>query len=486
MTELYRLRSMAKLFGDCQELEKQSIYFASPGKLNDPMEGFRDIVWQGDRIVWTNLFRHYLYCLHMTYALIKFVGDSIKVKSKNIPVMGHMDQQLTPKAVKLCEDICGRVFEKTNLHVFISKIVNAKRKVHYDELLLYLQLLHYTALLEIQDAYTDHGFVPNGERREKFPTVFRHVHKMLDLVPQIEEERFLEVLFECSSRIMEEMFIRQKYNHRLASESASEDNRKLEQNRQLLIYDFPTAYLKELGRLLYPDWYVACFMRDYCNSSAWGHYGDNHKGVCLIFEAETKAGANSLTLKRITGYSAQKTADHLVDREHWRPSPVTFHDMNYEDKVSEIDFFRSIGWLPIPMLLKMWYSDQGGNLSKCGAHLRTDGEDAWRKNYWANFYRDITAKTRDWEYEQESRLILYSMIADLSEARRRTLTYNFSSLKGIIFGINTSDRDKLKIMETIHKKCQENSRTDFDFFQAYYCHETGDIQRYKLLLKFSA
>ena len=66
MSELYRLRSMTKLFGDFQELEKQSIYFESPGKLNDPMEGFRDIVWQGDRIVWTNLFRHYLYCLHMT------------------------------------------------------------------------------------------------------------------------------------------------------------------------------------------------------------------------------------------------------------------------------------------------------------------------------------------------------------------------------------------------------------------------------------
>ena len=31
-----------------QELEKQTIYFASPEELNDPMEGLRDIVWDGD------------------------------------------------------------------------------------------------------------------------------------------------------------------------------------------------------------------------------------------------------------------------------------------------------------------------------------------------------------------------------------------------------------------------------------------------------
>ena len=50
MAQLYRLRSMARLFGESQELEKQTIYFASAEKLNDPMEGFRDIFWQGDRI----------------------------------------------------------------------------------------------------------------------------------------------------------------------------------------------------------------------------------------------------------------------------------------------------------------------------------------------------------------------------------------------------------------------------------------------------
>ena len=470
MAQLYRFRSMSSLSGDSQELEKQTIYFASAEELNDPMEGFRDIFWQGDRIAWTNLFRHYLYCLHMTYVHFRIVGESTRFEPKYIPVMSDMVQEPTPKAVNLFDDICGRVFQKTNLNEFIAKIVNAKRKARQDEMLFYLQPLHYIALLEIQDAHIDHGLASNGERRKTFPTDFKHVHKMLDLMSQIEEERLLDVSFECSSRIMEEMFIRHKYNLTLASESESEDN------RQLLVYDFPRVYLKQLERLLYPDWYVACFMRDYRNSSTWGNYGDNHQGVCLVFGAEITSGRNSLTLNRITGYSNQG--------ELWQLSPMDLVEVKYGDKAWEIDFFRSIGRLPMAKLLEVWYSDRDGNLSECSDHLRKNTE-SWRENYWDNFYPNITIKTKDWEYEQESRLLLYSMIGDLSEPRCRTLTYDFSSLKGIIFGIRTPDSGKLKIIETIRKKCQENNRTDFEFFQAYYCHETGGIQKHRLNLKFS-
>ena len=470
MTELYRLRSIDRLFGDSQELAKQAIYFASPEELNDPMEGFRDIVWQGDQIVWTNLFRHYLYCLNRTYSLITIAGDSEKVGPQNIPIMSDMSQP-TPQATYVFEDICGRVFEKTDLHDFIAKIVNAKRKAHHDEVLFYLRTLHYTALHEIQGAYIDHGLAPDSERLTKSPSIFKAAHKISDLAQQIGDEKILDASFEISSRMMTDQLIFHKYNAR------SEVQSTFEYNRQLLIFDFPKVYLEQLEQVLYPDWYVACFMKDYRNSSVWGHYGDNHKGVCLIFEAETTAGRSSLSLNRITGYSN--------NGELWNFSPMTFHEIDYKDKAGEIDFFRSIGWFPEATLRKVWYSDKNESLSECGAHLESNNIESWRENYWNNFYPDITAKTRDWEYEKESRLILHSILDDLSEGRQRTLTYNFNSLKGIIFGIRTPDTDKLKIMETILKKCQENKRTDFEFFQAYYCYETGNIQKHKISLKFS-
>ena len=65
------------------------------------------------------------------------------------------------------------------------------------------------------------------------------------------------------------------------------------------------------------------------------------------------------------------------------------------------------------------------------------------------------------------------------------LTYNFSSLKGIIFGIKTSKEDKREIIEIIEKKCDKYNRTDFKFFQAYYSPEDGEIRKYPIQLPFA-
>lgn len=54
MERLFRLRKTESLIGAHQELENQEIFFASPDELNDPLEGFLNIFWQGDRIVWRN------------------------------------------------------------------------------------------------------------------------------------------------------------------------------------------------------------------------------------------------------------------------------------------------------------------------------------------------------------------------------------------------------------------------------------------------
>ncbi len=56
---LYRFRSASALLDQFHELDRQEIYFSSASEQNDPMEGYRDIVWKGDSIAWRNLFRHY-------------------------------------------------------------------------------------------------------------------------------------------------------------------------------------------------------------------------------------------------------------------------------------------------------------------------------------------------------------------------------------------------------------------------------------------
>ena len=467
MTEIYRFRSIDDLFEEHQELEKQSIYFASPEELNDPMEGFRDIFWHGDRIIWTNLFRNYLYCLHIAYVHTRVFGDSFRLEPKDIPVRGHLDCPLAPRGVSLFDDICKRVFEKARLHEFSSRIASTNRKARRDEVLCYLLPIHPIALSEIRNVFNQHGLTPEGEQISENPLSFSNTlveTNYFELMQEIEDERFLDVFFPTTNRWMADRNLVHKYNLRSEGDSIFEDN------RELLLFDFPDVYLKQLEQLLYPKWYAACFMRDYGNSSVWGHYGDNHKGVCLVFEAEATTQGHSLTLNQIT----IRESNH----EHWGPSPMTFHDINYEDRAGEIDFFRSMGHLPFGALIDQWFKGDDGDYSECGSYFGPNNdEEAWRENYWDNFYRDITIKTKDWEYEQESRLILSGGMDGLDEETKRTLTYDFNSLKGIIFGINTSNNDKRRILETIHRKCREHNGVSVEISQAYYCHYENRIRK---------
>ena len=170
----------------------------------------------------------------------------------------------------------------------------------------------------------------------------------------------------------------------------------------------------------------------------------------MIFRTDHDGITHSINLKQVTGYSNKG--------EQWNYAPLTVYEVTYGNGHDEIDFFRSLGRLPESKALDIWYKDSTGKISECGSHIG-ENMNSWREDYWRSFYPSINIKTRDWEYEQESRLVLFTMLSDLTEKRHRKLNYRFESLDGIIFGIRTSDSDKLRILEVLKKKCRENSRS---------------------------
>src|SRR5690606_3431327 len=74
--------------------------------------------------------------------------------------------------------------------------------------------------------------------------------------------------------------------------------------RKLVIIEFHREYISEIEKLVFPDWYTACFMSECKSSSVWGHYGDNHSGACLIFNADVINEKFFLKLKGRNGYSS--------------------------------------------------------------------------------------------------------------------------------------------------------------------------------------
>ena len=478
MTQFYRFRSTKRLLDeDFQELEQQSIFFSSPEELNDPMEGFRDIVWNGDQIVWINLFKHFVHCLHWTYSLALVIGNQERLTGSNIPIGCQWSNPPTHKASKLFDTIWMRVRDECDLNELAGKIpqmeiAGGKHKVRSDELRFYLQLIHWRALRAVQEIYTENDLSPKQRLAPQLSsdTLLTRTG-FFDLLPQIPEVNNISTprLFSSIERLFSSMLLRHKHNSTDVGE----------QTGQFLLFDFPRAYVDQLSQLLWPEWYTACFTKNYHNSSMWANYGDGHRGVCLIFEAIEDEETTSLSLNQVTGWASNSPNDN---REHWNFVPMRFHQVAYNAKPPEVDFFRSMGRPTTDALIKSWYTDQGGNFSECASQVVGPDQDVvtWQKSYWNAFMRDICIKTRDWEYEQEHRLILNGGLDQSLDKRRRTLTYDFGALKGIIFGMKTSDENKLKIMEIIRKKCKENNRSDFQIMQAYYSPQSGDIRGHEI------
>ena len=117
----------------------------------------------------------------------------------------------------------------------------------------------------------------------------------------------------------------------------------------------------------------------------------------MIFESKQIPESNGFELYQGTGKSVRA---------------IRLSEISYVNKPAKVDFFRSIGRLTGDDVKEHWYTDEEGNTSKYGSHILRDGDmDSdemvdWRNRYWDTFYRDITVKTKDWEYEQEYRLIL--------------------------------------------------------------------------------
>ena len=449
---------MDNLLGEHQELKKQEIYFANPEDLNDPMEGFRDIFWRGDKIVWENFFKHYVFCLYTTHLHFLVAGHSIQLNANNIPILVRWDKLPFP-AQRMFNEVWQRFLDLPKIPEFIEALENTNRKIRYRELRGYLGSIHSALFYEIAEVFFANGLMPRSAIRrpsEGLPPVGKRLVSTLKAMTQLEEdEETTNALLQVDEAEHYKLRIEFQLNNVILTGIS-------ERNFLLVHFDFPSVYLKEIEKLLYSNWRTACFTDNYHNFSMWDSYGDNHKGACLIFESAQIAGS-----RQYRGVSG-------------------LYKVVYGAKLNEVDFFRSIGVATVGQLKELWYTDAKGNFSECGDHIPRDGEIdnddtvPWRESYWDNFHREITSKTKYWEHEREWRLVLEDRWLDEGEDPK--LIYDFNSLKGIIFGIRSSDEEILKAIKIIQKKCKKHERTDFKFYKAEYSQKTGEIRKNEILL----
>jgi len=473
---LYRFRG--SVLGKFQELEKQEIFCSALETLNDPMEGFKDLFWHGDRIVWTNLLKHYLLCLDRACILFMLNGDGVRIEPASIPVFEIESDLPTQEYKDVFKQACDTFFGDPTVLQFIDGLASRTRPVRRDELCVHLRMAHFTALSAIFSAYRNRANIPDtpgGSRLLDMCAALPIKPETTKLINEMEAQH--PGITDGTERLFAAVRSAQQQGDLIAKYNARTTAAVLDCNRALILNEFPGEYVRLIEKVVYGQWYTACFSASHANSSMWGNYANGHRGVCLKFSTGDEPGSHVLTLYGVTGSRSSRLGESEPTYGHVKHR---LHRITYQRTYPEIDFFRSLGRLR-GLAVSWWYSDGRGNRSSCAQDVYGD-EAEWRKRYWATFLAGQTVKLEDWRYEDEYRLVISELVSDLSDPARRKLKYNFFDLYGIIFGIATPEADKLAIIEIIRRKCEEEKRKEFEFCQAYYDNASGRIEALPLRL----
>ncbi|QEM09321.1 DUF2971 domain-containing protein [Mucilaginibacter rubeus] len=469
MNEIYRFRRIENLLGQHQELVKQQIYFASPDQLNDPMEGYQDIFWKGDQVVWENFLINYLRCVSHIFFLYLLLGESKKLTPDDLPLYPYGIKQETPQSLAFFQKTKAAFFKHRFINTLPGVLADRTSPMRRRELSPYLSFVQHYAVNTVSDQYFQAGLSDKRLFYHDVPEMDKHLsrsHILVKLTNRLEKKLIgvtnsADLIFSIADQVRKQHSLAVKYND-MSSEH-------LNSNAYFLTMELPDIFLDKLEKIMFSDWYSASFLGNCTNSAIWGHYADNHRGACLIFSPDRIEEQITLNLTKVCDNSEAVSTSGL--RPHY------FQKIEYHNKHVEIDFFKSLGRAPLHTLNYLWYKNSSGKTSICAIDIDTD---KWRKEYWENFKKAYSVKLEEWAYEEEYRLVINDILYEYTDPANRKLTYDFRQLKGIIFGMKMPLTDKRQIIKLIREKCAAQKREQFEFYEAYYNQSTGKIDRFKL------
>lgn len=474
---LYRYRPIDSVLDKFHELETQEIYFSTTEELNDPLEGFKDLFWSGDRIVWRNLLRHYIFCLQEISVAAFITRADFEEKFLDVVIRKVPTNLPNAPIQAIFARMSAAFLDHPAVRAFLAMVTNRSVPMRANELTNALRTIHSFALDTMFSEFADQGLVPKASGKPSLEKLREDAETIFRLSPEIfggenASPGASEALFAALERTGADLSLIFDYNH------ADPEKRGL----NFFCGRFPALYVRGLAKLVHHDWYVACFSSNAANANMWVNYAGGHRGVCLKFRTPVGTeGKPTIKLNRIVGMGGPITEPRFLS--HPMPHPV--HKVGYDTCYPAIDFFRSLATLNYPDIDGFWYLGEDGTFSSCRADVLTD-EATWKKNYWSTFTESALCKTSEWSHEDEYRVVMYSLF-DMSRKEARKLKYSFDDLAGIVFGARTSHADRLRIMKIVDERCGKTGRTDFEFSEMIYSAAQGQfVLRPMPLLKLAA
>lgn len=461
---LYRFKSARSILEQFHELENQIIHFSPREDLNDPLEGYTGLYWQGDGIAWKGLFKNYISCLESSFSMYRL--ETKKQQLRTIPIF-LVESMLPTKAYqKLRNEITTEFINSSTMERIITILGNKNIVVTRDDLRLFLSMVHIEGIKIIIKYHCLHGLMEETECGyfSDINSESTNIDMLLDAYVKIQDKEINKknVLF----KIVNDMLVEIALNGKVLVEMTDEEQRM---DWYYLFNEFPKTYLHQIENLIHPPCYLACFSGSFSNSSMWGNYTDNHKGICIIFRTNEDNNNYYIPIEQVYSYDSRG--------EHKRYINIKTEKVIYGGEYANINFFEMLGMLNGKQM-EYWFKD-GEERSYIIDKIKGE-KDIWRKKYWEIFNRRYHTKTVEWEFEEEYRLCIDGLFQNYDLNESRSLKYQFDSLEGIIFGIETSSIDKARILEIISEKCVINKRDDFKIYQAYFDEETRTIKSSEL------
>ena len=159
--KLYHYRSISSAL---LEIENGTFHFASKEELNDPLEGFVRVFWQGDKMAWEGLFRHYIYSVARALELYILKADDETLYHGTLVADVHCYKNnfFEKILLKLGEEFITDTDVQNLAGVYGDNCLKVSEK----ELQYILFYIHNNALIRCLEEFKKNKFVP-AEEAEK-------------------------------------------------------------------------------------------------------------------------------------------------------------------------------------------------------------------------------------------------------------------------------------------------------------------------------
>lgn len=209
---LYRFRSAAATLHNFHELELQHIHLARPETLNDPMEGYQDVFWRGDLILWTNLLKHYVLCLVWATAQCQLMKEE---EFTEPVIFGSLtvDDLPTDDFRIMYREVLSIFFSEDSIIRMLKILCAYPAPLRRDQLGFHLYGIHNYALLATTTVFKSHNLMNNGKS-----TIPPLVNIPLDGLEEIiqaasGDSKFRELMWEMAADATNIMRLTMIYNN---------------------------------------------------------------------------------------------------------------------------------------------------------------------------------------------------------------------------------------------------------------------------------